>query len=358
MRAVIISCFAIESPPRGYGGAEAQAYYLAHGLARRGHEVLLVGAKGSRCEGAQVLEVVEPAYRGLAIEEEAYRKYRDEVLAFKPDVIYDHTHFFSAYRLKLRHPKLRVIKTFHDLMPAHTPPPKGSYDCMVAVSKFHAKYLEDKWGLSHGTVKPIYNGIDVERFPFQEKKENWFLFFSRMAEGKGAYQAVRLARKHGFKLVVAGEDSVEKGNDPAYVWKVIRECDGEKIRYLGRVSEEAKLELLSRAKALILPYPDPKSYQEVFGCVVLEASASGTPVLTVRNGAMEELISHGETGFIADHWEELAKYFERVDAIKPEACREWVKNNFDIDRMITNYRSISWWMLCQSRDFFQVNADL
>lgn len=336
MRVAVISAMALPTPTQGYGGLENQAYYLARGLIQRGHKVLLVAAKGSRCEGAEVYEAVEPAYRGLEIEEEAYEHYNDLILNWKPDLILDHSHFFSAYRLKLEHPNLRVVKTWHDLQPAFTPPSEGSYDLMVAVSKFHAGFLEENWRLPGGSIVPIYNAIDIASFPFCENREDWFLFFSRIAEGKGALEAIKLAKKHGFKLVVAGEDSIEKGNDPAYVWACMRECDGEQISYLGRVSEEEKLNLISRARAVIVPLKKP--YQEVFGIWAVEAMAAGCPVLTTNNGAMPELVKHGETGFIAES-EELAEYVDKMDEIMPSDCRRWVRNNFNIETMITQYEA-------------------
>jgi len=336
MKICIISCFAIETPPRGYGGAEAQVHYLARGLAERRHKVLLVGAKGSYCEGAEVFEAIESAYRGLEIEEEAYKRYKDTVLSWKPDVILDHSHFFSTYRLKLQDPTLRVVKTWHDLQPAFSPPPKGSYDLMVGVSKFHTRFLEDKWGLPHGSIVPIYNGIDVEKFPFHEEKQDFLLYFSRIAEGKGALEAIKLAKRHRFKLVVAGEDSVEKGNDPAYVWACMKESDGGQIKYLGRVSEEEKMDLMCGAKAVIVPLLR-EHYQEVFGLWAVESMVCGTPVLTLKNGAMEELVKHGETGFIAETVEELPQYVEKLPEIKSSACREHVRNNFNLELMCKRY---------------------
>lgn len=71
-------------------------------------------------------------------------------------------------------------------------------------------------------------------------------------------------------------------------------ADHPAIRYVGEADRAAVLEAMQRAEALIVP----SVWQEPFGLVVTEAFASETPVIAARKGALSELVSDGETGFL------------------------------------------------------------
>ena len=48
------------------------------------------------------------------------------------------------------------------------------------------------------------------------------------------------------------------------------------------------------------------NYDEAFGLGVVEAMASGTPVIAINRGSMPELIRDGETGFLVNSVDEAA----------------------------------------------------
>ncbi len=103
----------------------------------------------------------------------------------------------------------------------------------------------------------------------------YLFYIGRIEPGKGvgemleAYRALRHARgSHAPELVLAGGLSME--------------LRGEGVRYVGRISEEAKWDALSGAEAVIAP-----SRYESLSLLALEAFAAGTPLLA--NGASEVL---------------------------------------------------------------------
>ena len=61
MRVALVSTAYKATPPAGYGGIERVVFELAEELVRQGHEVLLFGARGSRCSGRTIeVEKLDP----------------------------------------------------------------------------------------------------------------------------------------------------------------------------------------------------------------------------------------------------------------------------------------------------------
>ena len=71
---------------------------------------------------------------------------------------------------------------------------------------------------------------------------------------------------------------------------------GERVRFLGRISEAEKLALLRRAWALVFASP-----KEGWGITNLEAAACATPVVASNSPGIRESVRDGETGFLVPH---------------------------------------------------------
>src|SRR2546423_12079894 len=71
---------------------------------------------------------------------------------------------------------------------------------------------------------------------------------------------------------------------------------GERVRFLGRISEAEKLGLLRRAWALVFASP-----KEGWGITNLEAAASGTPVVASNSPGIRESVRDGQTGYLVPH---------------------------------------------------------
>ena len=84
---------------------------------------------------------------------------------------------------------------------------------------------------------------------------------------------------------------------------------GDKVVFLGRVSEEQKQELLQRSRCLVMP-----SRGEGFGLVYLEAMRLGRPCLVSTVDAGREVVNPPEAGLAADpdNQEELADALSRL----------------------------------------------
>jgi len=194
-------------------------------------------------------------------------------------------------------------------------------DGLIAVSKVALKYFEK-------FKKPkvlIPNGVDLEVFnPRNEKIKKYLdgkinlLFVGRIEERKGLIYLLKafliLKRKYqNLRLIVAG-DGPERENCE----KFVRENNLKDVIFLGNVEKE-----LPSLYATCDIFCAPSIFGESFGLVILEAMASGKPVVGFANEGYKELMK-GKKGekFLAKpkDFRELAKKIEIL--IKNEKMRK------------------------------------
>lgn len=179
------------------------------------------------------------------------------------------------------------------------------YKKIIAVSREVEREIVTTYGVPEEKVAVIYNGVDSERF-HPRNRERWrdgirkrwgipvearlVLFVGSGFQRKGldrlirAWESPRLA---GIHLLVAGEDAQRS----RYLSWAERQAD-KRIVFAGRQEEIEKY--YGAADLLALP-----ALQEAFGNVVLEALASGLPVLVSRTvGAAEILAGELEQGIL------------------------------------------------------------
>lgn len=138
----------------------------------------------------------------------------------------------------------------------------------------------------------VPNGIDAAGFSRGLIREPHVLYLGRLNWKKGLDRLLgALALLPQVRIVIAGND--DDGyrsvlNNLARDLGVI-----ERITFAGPVSGIEKEELLARASMLVLA-----SYSENFGNVVLEALASGTPVIVTPEVGLAEMVRAAGAGLI------------------------------------------------------------
>ena len=139
----------------------------------------------------------------------------------------------------------------------------------------------------------IYPPVDVAKFKVVQHHDPFFLLISRLRPYKRVDLAIKAFNALRLPLVIIGG-----GEEEARLKRLAK----PNITFLGEVSDEVRNDYLSRCQALIHPQ------EEDFGITIVEAMASGRPVIAYGSGGATETVILGVTGtfFNDQSWEALA----------------------------------------------------
>jgi len=326
IKVAMLSPIAWSTPPKKYGPWEYIVSLLTEGLVKRGIDVTLFATADSHTKAK--LHAVAPrpyeedkdmlvkVYECLHISEVFER-------AKEFDIIHNHFDYLPlTYSALVDTP---VVTTIHGISSRKILPVYKKYNNRT----FYVSISDAYRCRDLDYIATVRHGIDIESFHFNEKPQDYLLFLSRLHRDKGVREAIEVAKKTGRKLRIAGFIA-----DQAYFENEVQPyTDNNQIIYEGHVDPEYKKELLSNAYALLHMI----NYDEAFGIGVVEAMASGTPVIAMNRGSMPELIRNGETGFLVSNIDEAAEAVQNIDSISRKACREHAEKHFSVDRMVDEY---------------------
>ncbi|MEA3464311.1 MAG: glycosyltransferase [Patescibacteria group bacterium] len=129
----------------------------------------------------------------------------------------------------------------------------------------------------------IYPPVELNKFYISDDLADYFLIGGRLAPYKRVDLAIKACSRLGKKLKIFGD-----GVDLARLKKIAGDSDN--IEFLGRVNNEIKAELYSKCQAFLNPQ------EEDFGITMIEAMASGRPVIAFRKGGAAEIVVKNATG--------------------------------------------------------------
>lgn len=158
-------------------------------------------------------------------------------------------------------------------------------DLLFAVSTRVAHELQAHYRLANRTPRVCPNGVDSRFFAFAPLagRRPFLLYVGRLAWRKGVGRllaAFARLRTPGLRLLLAGEGPLRR----LYTREAERLSIAHRTEFLGFVDRNRLRALLSQARALVLP-----SDYEGFPLVLLEAMASGIPVVTTPIGTLADL---------------------------------------------------------------------
>lgn len=321
-------------PPPRYGGLELIVWDLANGLLKLGHKVVIFAPKGSQIPPDGFLyETGEPLgsvqVNWLQSEENMWKLYKDKLPDF--DIVHGMNWFGFEYASKAENPNLHVTHTHHGgLNPEWWCKNKPAFKLnMISISR----WMEAVYRSQGIESRFCYNGIELEKYPYQEKKGDRLLFVGRLDSFKRPHIAIEVARSAGLGLDVVGGSFVQ---DVQYMESIKRECDGSTIKLHLDATQEEKVYLYQNAKCVIFP----SKMGEPFGLIVPEANACGTPVIGSRDGAIPETIENAANGFICDTVTEMVEAVRKVDMVSPKVCRKRVEDRFSRLAMAKGYERL------------------
>jgi glycosyltransferase involved in cell wall biosynthesis len=191
------------------------------------------------------------------------------------------------------------------------------FDLFLAVSAYSAREL----GAPPGRTRVIYGGADPLRYaPDPSVARQGVLFVGRLTPHKGVDRLLQ-ALPADVHLDVIGST----GHDPRpperdYPLLLRRLAAARDVRFVGAVPDADLPAWYRSASVLVLPsveqtcYGRPVRVSELLGLAVIEAMASGTPVIASRVGGVSEVVVNGETGYLVPPGD-VAALHERLDQV-------------------------------------------
>ncbi len=339
------------------GGAETQVVQLARGLRRRGWDVSVVSMLPPSAFEEDLAASRVPVYSldmrpgvpsplGFARLAALLRRIRPQVL---------HCHMFHANLLgraaRLVCPVPVVISTVHSAVESsRTSGSTRLRDILYRITD----PLADSTVCVCRTPSPkkgavIPNGVDTTRFrpdpaqreairrTFATGDEFVWLAVGRLMWKKDYPTMLRaFAAQRGGLLLIAGEGPLEER-----LMALTAEL-GVNVRFLGLRGDVAKL--MCACDGYLL-----SSIIEGLPVTLLEAAASGVPMIATAAGGVGDIVLDGQTGFLVPPGDEaaFAGAMSRLTSMSPrergrmgQAAREHAVANFDIDAVVLRWERL------------------
>lgn len=212
-------------------------------------------------------------------------------------------------------------------------------DMFIAPSEFMRSSVTQH-RLDEDRVEVIYNGIDCAAIDVAAEDQGYALYLGRLSPEKGIETLLSAHAEIADRvpLVIAGTGPLEQTMRSRY----------PKAQYLGHLSGDALKETVRNAAMIVVP----SEWYENCPMSVLEAMASGKPVVASNIGGIPELVTPGETGLLfrpgdhdmlKSHLLQLISYPE-LRRVYGDAARKRAEHSFSLeqhnDALMHLYRNV------------------
>jgi phosphatidyl-myo-inositol alpha-mannosyltransferase len=292
-----------------HGGVQDIVDYQVKELRKRGHDVIIITPRPREYTAEPPEGIV---FMGISAKVKAQSSTpdvsavidQDEVERFFSENVFDVVHFHEPVvpfvgRQLISQCPYPVVATLHAALPetgiGRTLGSIKPYfrsvlqyvDVFTRVSPAAGEYLDGL--LDTQAVIDVPNGVSVSDFtPSNKRDPNMILYVGRLEKRKGPKYLIEafaeVSNMHpDARLVIVGD-----GHDREKLHELANEMGvSEKIEFKGFVSQEEKIGLLR--KAALACYP--AIYGESFGIVLLEAMATGTPIIAGDNPGYSSVLN-------------------------------------------------------------------
>jgi len=257
---------------------------------------------------------------------------------FKSDIFHIHSHlYFSSNQAILAKIMIKCKALLHIHGGVGIPPYKVSWtklvakkfydqtlgkftitasDLIASVSRSDLVRIAENYDINQSQLRYIPNVVNTEVFKprnSSEKEKKTLLYLGDLEPWKGIGSLIRWVRRNDswanceFKLRIIGQ-----GSYLPYLLSLQKNhtkfSNGISLEVLGPKTHDEIPAILNDSNALVIP-----SYWEGMPTVVLEAMASGVPVISTGVGDVPHIIKHRKTGFLIDR--SFSSFQESVDLI-------------------------------------------
>lgn len=297
------------------GGAEVYIHELAKRWVKAGHKVTLFCGNDGRCSRNEYVDGVEIVRRGgfYFVYVWAFLYY---LLKFrgKYHIIIDSENgipFFTPLYAKEK--KYLLIHHVHQEVFLRSLPPPFSWIATFMETKLMPFIYKDietitvspsskkeilEYQLTNRDPKIIYNGVDLSRYKPGIKHENpLILYLGRLKFYKSLHVFIHsafdvLKEFPNAEFIIAGD-----GEEKNRLLKLANTLGlKDKIRFLGKVTEDEKIALYQKAWVFVNP-----SFMEGWGITSIEANACGTPVIASDVPGLKDSVRNPHTGFLVKY---------------------------------------------------------
>ena len=350
------------------GGTGAYVYYLSHNLQKLGHNVHVVARDNHESE--KVVNGIEVHYikgAGNALTKywrfarSASKKIEELNKQNGFDVIHANLPLVPSFSIpkdaskalvcavhstwkgeaivtkrdkpKNLNPNEKSMLRYNFLLRSYEKKLMKRSDALIAVSKYTVDELTELYGIDEKKIHVIYNGVDVQKFKPRpdrtelrrdfglEAEKKIVLFVGRLYHRKGLEILLRsippvLQEFSDVKFVISGKGFKEKEES---LRNLAKQLDIEDhVTFMGYVPDEKLPNLYSASDIFVLP-----AIYENFPFAILEAQATGLPVISTKVGGIPEFLVDNENGFLIDAGDS-AQLTQRVLALlqDPKLAKE------------------------------------
>ena len=341
------------------GGSQAVVAALAQGMVQRGHKVTLFAREGSAVSGVEIVQIptpdvvlpakfstpgkTSPADTGFFAQAnlflDLFLDLRQRAHEF--DCVHAHAFDWPSFSCSALVTEIPMLHTIH--LPAVTPEINEGLRVLhqrqhpltlITVSQACARDYAPYTPFDH----VIYNGSDLDAIPFVEHvpEDAPLLYAGRITPEKGVEEAIEIAELAERPLLIAGGIYDRAYYEERIVPRLQRA--GSHVSYLGQLKHDELWKQMGQARGLLFPI----QWDEPFGLTPVESMAAGTPVIAFKRGAAEEVIRHGETGFLVtpNDCAQAAALVDRLGSISRSFCRTHVEANFSLSHMLDSYEQL------------------
>ena len=327
------------------GGTGAYVYYLSRQLQKLGHNIHIITRHEMNLtetvDGVSITYIKSegnPLTRYWGFARSSFKKLEELNKKFEFDIIHANLPLVPNFALPedsakavistvhstwkgeaeaIRREGLRKLNTnekfmleFNSLLRSSEKKLMKRSNALIAVSTYTKEELTEFYDIAEEKIHVIYNGVDVEKFKPNrdraglrrelglEEKQKIILFVGRLYRRKGLDTLLQSIPKviqnfKDVKFVISGEGFKQNKEK---LLKLTKKLNIESsVLFVGYFPDEKLPGLYAASDVFVLP-----ALYENFPFAILEAQATGLPVISTRVGGIPELVTSNKNGLLVE----------------------------------------------------------